>query len=215
MTNAFAQNTSVIARSVPGDRSNLMSIAVLAGLIRRPKYGTPRNDNARTVHKNDKKRASNENNKYGHCGTIAFGWLIVGFVGFLDATYLSIEHFRNAAPHCLLLKGCDVVTTSKYAVMFGVPVALMGAIYYCLIIILSFAYLDSRNTLIRKIIIPLTGAGFVASLYFVYLQFFVIRALCVYCMGSATTGTILFVLSLLFIFHCRRQHEKLCESKKA
>ena len=162
------------------------------------------------------KQLLQQKNKVKSLRLIASLWLIAGFAGFLDASYLSIEHFRNLNPHCFLLKGCGIVITSKYSVIFGVPIAFLGAIYYFIIIILSFAYIDSLNPILRKIIIPLTAAGFIASVYFVYLQFFVIRALCLYCMGSATTGTILFIVSLVFIFqHLRRRENRLHEPKKA
>ena len=128
---------------------------------------------------------------------LAWAWLIAGFLGFLDAAYLSIEHFRNATPHCFLIQGCDIVTTSRYSAFWGIPVALLGALYYCAIIILSYAYLDSESPRIHKIIIPFSFAGFFASLYFVYLQFFVIRAWCIYCIGSALSSTALFVVSLI------------------
>jgi len=135
-------------------------------------------------------------------------WLIfsligVSFIGFLDASYLTISHYTGAALNCSVLKGCEQVTNSPYSVIFNIPVALLGSLYYLTVLILSILYFDTKNSSILKIIAPFTILGFGASVWFVYLQFFVIKALCQYCMVSALTSTILFVLGLLTYFKTR------------
>ncbi len=130
---------------------------------------------------------------------LAIALLIISFIGFLDATYLTVQHYRGLPPECSIVEGCEEVVTSKYAVMFGVPVALLGGIYYLTIFILSIIYLDSKNKSIIKLAALLTAAGLIASIGFVYLQLFVIKAICVYCMFSAATSTTLFVLGLYIL----------------
>lgn len=128
---------------------------------------------------------------------LIFGLIGIGFIGFLDASYLTISHYTGATLNCSILKGCEQVTNSPYAVILNVPVALLGALYYLTILILSLLYFDTKNAFILKIIAPFTLLGFAASIWFVYLQFFVIKALCQYCMVSALTSTLLFVLGIL------------------
>ena len=124
------------------------------------------------------------------------GLAIFSFFGFLDALYLAIEHYLNRIPPCSLVKGCEQVLTSKYATIFGIPVALFGAVFYIAVFLLVLAYLDSRNERILKFVFFLTLAGFLGSLGFLYLQIFVIKALCFYCLISLGTSTILFLLSI-------------------
>ncbi len=131
-------------------------------------------------------------------------WIIltliaVSFVGFLDATYLTANHYIDAPLPCSVLEGCEQVTNSEYSVVFGIPVALGGALYYLLILILSIAYFDTRRRGLLHAIIPFTALGFLASVWFVYLQLFVINAICLYCMLSALTSTILFMLSVYIL----------------
>lgn len=128
---------------------------------------------------------------------IAYLFLLVAFLGFCDASYLTIQHFRGVAPNCNIIVGCDIVAGSAYSVIFNVPVALLGAIYYTLIIILTIQYLESKNLNIFKYLIPLTGAGLIASVWFTYLQIFVIKALCIWCLGSTFSSTTLFILGLI------------------
>lgn len=130
---------------------------------------------------------------------IIFSFIIISFIGFLDATYLTVKHYLGISLNCFVFEGCDKVTTSQYATVFNIPVALGGAFYYLIIFILSVAYFDTRNLKILLFIPPLTLIGFLASIWFVYLQFFVIKAICPYCLVSAITSTILFLLSIFAV----------------
>ncbi|MDO8626129.1 MAG: vitamin K epoxide reductase family protein [Candidatus Magasanikbacteria bacterium] len=124
-------------------------------------------------------------------------FLLVSFLGFLDASYLAVEHYRGVVPPCSVIVGCELVTTSKYALIFKIPVALLGAIYYLAVLILSVAYLESQNKKWLTAAAILTPLGFLASAWFVYLQLYVIKAVCIYCVGSALTSTILFILGVV------------------
>lgn len=128
---------------------------------------------------------------------LIWGFIIFSFSGFLDATYLTVSHYAGTELNCTLTQGCGEVTTSKYSTIGSIPVALLGALYYFTILISSFVYLDTKNELSKKIISILPFTGFIASIYFVSLQLFVIHAICQYCMVSAITSTILFILALI------------------
>jgi len=127
---------------------------------------------------------------------ILAAFLAVSFLGFLDATYLSIEHFRGVIPPCAFLSGCEKVTTSEYSVVLGVPVALGGSIYYLAIFVLMVLFTQTRRVKLLKFVFLLSALGFLASLAFIYIQLFVIQAICIYCMFSVLTSTTIFGLSL-------------------
>ena len=121
------------------------------------------------------------------------------FVGFLDATYLAVKHYLGTPVNCSIFEGCEKVTTSQYATLGGVPVALLGAIYYFLIFILVIAYLDTKKERVLYFTARLTPIGLLASLWFLYLQLFVIKAICFYCMISAITSTMLFIFGIILL----------------
>ena len=130
---------------------------------------------------------------------IAIAFLIVSFIGFLDSSYLTVQHYRGEPPSCAIFTGCETVASSKYAVVGPVPLALLGLLYYLAIFILTVAYFDTKKERLLLLAALLTIAGFLASLYFVYLQLFVIKAICLYCIISAASSTILFGFGLLAI----------------
>ncbi|MCR4334794.1 MAG: vitamin K epoxide reductase family protein [Patescibacteria group bacterium] len=134
-------------------------------------------------------------------------FLILSFLGFIDASYLSIEHFLGKIPPCSLVKGCEIVTTSSYSVIAGVPVALMGAIYYLIIFLCSVALITNPKVLFYRIIKILIPIGFISSLYFVYVQIEILKAICLYCMFSAFTSLLL-VSGLIFTLYRKHQLRK-------
>lgn len=131
-----------------------------------------------------------------------FYWLflVASFIGFLDASYLTASHYSGTPVICSIIEGCDKVTASAYATMGDIPVALMGMVYYFTLLFAVVWFLSTQNKKSVVFASGLTVAGFLASLWFVYLQLFVIKAICFYCMISAATSTFLFILGIYYLF---------------
>ena len=132
------------------------------------------------------------------------GWLVASFfagsfLGFLDSTYLTIEHYSGASLRCFLIQGCDNVLASSFSEIMRLPVALLGAVYYLIIFILVIAYIDTAKKIFMNIISRLTVAGFIMSLWFLLVQFFIIKAVCTYCLVSAFISITLFVFGLFLL----------------
>ncbi len=125
--------------------------------------------------------------------------LAVALIGFADATYLTIEHFRGVIPPCTLTADCDLVLTSSYAIFLGIPVALIGTFYYLAILVGLFAYLDTKKTAILKWTLLFTIFGLLVSFSLIYIQVFVLYSYCIYCIGSALISTILFISAMEII----------------
>ncbi len=121
--------------------------------------------------------------------------LVVALIGFGDALYLTIEHFNNIIPPCTV-GGCEIVLSSIYSVIWGIPVSFLGSIYYLFIIISLILYFDTKKEIFLRIPFLLSLIGFLCSTWLVYLMVFVIKAFCPYCIVSAFTSSTIFVLSL-------------------
>ncbi len=125
-------------------------------------------------------------------------FLVLSAIGFADATYLTVKHFLGTPVACSLLHGCEVVLTSRFATIAGIPIALLGCLYYFTVLIFTTLYLQTKKAGLLKIAACLVTVGFLVSLGLVYLQLFVLKSICLYCMSSAITSTTLFILSLVF-----------------
>lgn len=126
-------------------------------------------------------------------------FLVGGFIGFADSSYLSILHYQNIIPPCSVLGECETVLTSQYSVLWGVPTSLFGALYYLAVVVLSVLYFDTKRTEYIVAAMGVVIAGFVFTLWLVYLQAFVIKAFCEYCLLSAGTTTAMFTGAAVFI----------------
>lgn len=142
-------------------------------------------------------------------------FLILGFVGVLDASYITINDYRGTTLPCSVLKGCDVVTTSKYSRIGNIPVSLIGVGYYVALIVLAIAYLDTRKHIALKAGIFLTSLGFLASGWFMYVQYSILKTFCLYCVISASTSTLLFASSMLYVYREKLLRRTVADQEKS
>lgn len=116
-------------------------------------------------------------------------------LGLADALYLTVEHVTGQSVKCTIISGCSEVLSSPYAVVAGIPLAMIGAAAYfsafSLATLAAFAYRFAATLLT-----PLVVGMFLVSLWLIYLQAFVIHQFCQYCLFSAavTTGLLVVVL---------------------
>lgn len=129
---------------------------------------------------------------------------VIALIGLGDAVYLTVSHYTKEQVPCSLITGCEQVLTSAYAEMFGIPLALFGAVAYfaafSLAILAAFG-----NRLMWFLFGLLTVFMFLYSLYLIYLQAAVIQAFCQFCLLSAATTTALFIIALISKFWQARQ----------
>lgn len=130
-----------------------------------------------------------------HINWAVIGFVIVSFLGFLDALYLVIEKFTSGTIKCIGFSGCDTVINSPYASILGIPLSLLGAIFYLAVFSLTIRYMESRNEEILRILHYLAVIAFLFALYLIGIQVFALNAFCTYCVVSAITSTLLFVFS--------------------
>lgn len=124
--------------------------------------------------------------------------VLVALVGLADASFLALEHMRGVTPPCGAGSQCEVVTTSSYSQILGVPVAYLGTMYYAFIIFLGILYFDKKNPAWIRLASLVTPIGLIMSLWFLGVQAFILHAYCYYCLGSAATSTTLAILSAAF-----------------
>ena len=118
---------------------------------------------------------------------------IAAFIGFADSIYLSAVRYLGWIPDCKIVSGCEEVLSSPYAVTAGIPVSVLGIIYYTLILILLNLYFSKPIGRWINLIRLCATIGMVTVLYFLYIQAFVLNAWCVYCLVSAAASAVIFI----------------------
>jgi uncharacterized membrane protein len=120
--------------------------------------------------------------------------LTLTLVGVGVATYLTVIHYAGIKPLCGRNGGgCEIVQTSEYSKLAGVPVALIGLIGY-VAILASLLAPESESTRFATVAFTVVGFGF--SAYLTYREVFTIKNLCDWCLSSAGIITLIMCLSI-------------------
>lgn len=118
--------------------------------------------------------------------------VILALVGLGVAGYLTVVHYAHQQIACNGIGDCEYVNSSRYAEVAGVPVALMGAAAYGAMSLLAAAYLMSRSPALLQAAWGVALASFAFSMYLTGIELWVLEAICVYCVASASVMTALF-----------------------
>lgn len=128
-------------------------------------------------------------------------WMaVISLLGLFLGLYLTLFHYGYIGSLACGVGSCERVQTSKWSVLFGVPLSLWGMGFYALMLVLAIAgvqpkYAESRGLSLAMFLLSCWGVLFTAWLD--YLQGWVIHGWCEYCLTSGVFILILFVLTLL------------------
>jgi uncharacterized membrane protein len=124
---------------------------------------------------------------------------VVALIGLGDSVYLTVKHFTKEIVPCGAGFDCGSVLSSEYSEIVGIPLAAYGAVAYFIAFSLAIlaAFGNRRMWFLFGVQVTLMT---LASAYFVYLQAFVIKAYCQFCLISAGVCFTLFIIALVSKF---------------
>src|SRR3989339_2037506 len=130
---------------------------------------------------------------------------LLSFLGAINAVYLTVEHFKHVETgaavvcHVEIMGDCNQVLYSRYSEIGAVPLALLGVAYYLFVFSVALILYFNKERLLFSLLSVVTSFGFLFSLLLVYLQIWVLRAVCPYCMFSALVSVLLFGIDIIFL----------------
>lgn len=122
---------------------------------------------------------------------------VLDVIGLLIASYLSAVELQGYVPVCGPIKGCEEVARSEYSRIGGVPVAVYGVGLSLLLFTLAVAWWKTDMYGLLLAHYGLSLAGVIFEVYFLYLQVFVIRAVCVWCTTYGLSLILRFVVAFI------------------
>ena len=125
--------------------------------------------------------------------------LVFSFFGLADSAYLA-QHALSGAPLLCDIQnfsGCNIVASSQYSYIFGIPIAELGVLFYGILFVLAALEIVVFDQLLRRALQVIAFVGAAFSLYSVSVQAFVIGSFCIYCLASAIIAFIIFILASL------------------
>jgi uncharacterized membrane protein len=116
--------------------------------------------------------------------------------GLAIASYLSIVELGGGVPVCGALRGCEEVARSEYSRAFGIPVAVYGVALSLVLLTLAIAWWRTDAYVLLLAHYGLSLAGVIFEVYFLYLELFVIGAVCVWCTSYGLSLVLRFVIAV-------------------
>ena len=122
---------------------------------------------------------------------------VFSLIGIADTCYLVYHKIKGTDVACPFFpkEWCKKVQYAPQSKTFGIPNSMAGLGMYSLILILTILFSNGGVPFLPIQII--VGIGFLFSLYFTYVQAFVLRAFCTWCVVSAINFVVLAVVAFL------------------
>jgi uncharacterized membrane protein len=126
--------------------------------------------------------------------------IVLCLIGLVDSIYLTMAHYSNKVTLACPTKGiinCEKVTSSQYSEIHGIPVPIFGLLFFICMIILQLPYAwRLQEKIVRWGRLAFSIVGLISVFWFVYVEFQILNAICLYCtlVHALTFG--LFVLTL-------------------
>jgi uncharacterized membrane protein len=117
--------------------------------------------------------------------------IVLAIAGIAVSSLALREHYRTDASPCSINErwDCGIVNHSPYALLYGVPVAVIGIAGYLLLGVLAF-----RKAYRLMLIAALGGLGF--ALYLAHIESAVLGVWCIYCAISLGVISLITLLTL-------------------
>ncbi len=122
--------------------------------------------------------------------------LVLVCIGLFISGYISYTKIVNTEMVCVEggAFNCGVVTSSAYSRFMGIEIAYLGFLMYATVGLLLM--LESRSEFLQiygpMLVFGITLFAWIFSMWLVYVQFFLLEALCPWCLSHELNMTVLF-----------------------
>lgn len=122
-------------------------------------------------------------------------FILLSLLGIFNSGYLVYSHYKKKHLVCPTNGNCNAVTESKWSSIFLIRNDILGIFFYLAMLISIFLFL--KNPSIKIFIQVISGLGVLFSLFLIYIQAYVIKKYCFYCLISSLLTLLIFLNSFL------------------
>lgn len=123
--------------------------------------------------------------------------LVLAVAGLLVSAYLTYEHYTSstslACPETSTVN-CAKVTTSHWSTFAGLPVALLGLLFYVVMVALMTPNQRFPRDAVRRTRLVVAAVGVCFAVYLVWAELFRVNAICLWCTGVHVITVALFAV---------------------
>jgi len=125
--------------------------------------------------------------------------LALVIIGLLVSIYMTIYKVTSNDSLCLGSGDCATVNGSRYSEVHGLPVAVIGILGYAAM--LAVHGFERRNSFFKEngtlLIFGMALTGFIFTVWLVYVEVALLKAICPFCVTSQVAMTIIFIISVI------------------
>ena len=122
--------------------------------------------------------------------SVIFGLSVLG-IG-LTAYLTAVKWFGTMPLYCGNQSSCDIVQSSRWSTLLGLPLSFWGFLTYAALATLVWRMRRRRSAWVHAALVACMGVGI--SIYLTAISVLVIEATCVYCLASFAIVTTIFAL---------------------
>jgi len=117
--------------------------------------------------------------------------------GLVVATYLATVELSGSVPVCGPVSGCEEVAKSEYAWIGPIPVAVFGVALSIILLVAALGWWRTGDRRLLAVHYGLSLVGVTFEAYFMFLQVFVIEAVCIWCTMYGVSLVLRFLIALI------------------
>jgi uncharacterized membrane protein len=118
--------------------------------------------------------------------------------GLAVSAYLTVTHWGGTPLACAGVGDCEYVNSSPYATLAGLPVSGLGAVLYIGLVAGALAcWWRPADPRLPVVFWGIALAGFGYAGYLTYVELYVLDAVCVWCITSASILTLSLAVSTI------------------
>lgn len=122
---------------------------------------------------------------------------VFSILGLIISAFLAYEYLQPTPVVCPLTgNGCELVRKSEYSQFLGISIPYIGVAYYFLTAAISIYLTQNYQKNIDKLRLLTSILSFAFGVYLTYLEAYVIKAFCFFCVSSFIVSIIILVLAL-------------------
>jgi uncharacterized membrane protein len=125
--------------------------------------------------------------------------IILVVIGLIVSIYMTIYKVTSNDALCLGSGDCSTVNASRYSEVYGIPVATIGIAGYFAMLLIH--WYEKRDKFFEKngpmFLFGLALTGFLFTLYLIYVEFAILKALCPFCLASQSAMTLIFIIAII------------------
>lgn len=127
-------------------------------------------------------------------------------IGFAVSFFLAYEYNQSGPVPCPVGgNGCELVRQSEYSSLFGIFIPYYGIVFYLVIAGLCVWLVNKYIRLFDFARLAISFTGFLFGVYLTYLEAFVIKAYCFWCVTSFIISTLIFTLAFYAFIKAKKE----------